>query len=134
MVSSIVYILTGAFLLLILFIIFKKPEVLKKDASKPFSIKNFNLKKTFIGDWKQFLTWMLLMFLVWSYAHDTQACRDMIEDIDMICIQRQEQLMLEREMGVGGNFYNNELNLGGEYGKGDDTRGDNQQGVPNTVP
>jgi len=85
MVNSLIIILCAVMILVICIIIYKKPEVIKKDSSKPISISNLSLKKSFIGDWKSFLIWILLMYLVWSYAHDTQACRDFMENLDEMC-------------------------------------------------
>ncbi len=128
---SITLILSGLVLLFIIFIIIKKPEVLKKDESKPFSLSNFSLKKTFIGDWKQFGTWILLMFIVWSYAHDTQRCRDLIENIDEVCMNRTYQLTME---GQGFN-YDVELNLDrGENGNTPSAWSRNQSISSNTLP
>ncbi len=32
-----------------------------------------------IGDWKKYLIFAMILFFAWSYAHDTEECRDMIE-------------------------------------------------------
>ncbi len=88
MVSNLILLAGTVLLLIVGLVIYKKPDVLKKDINKPLSIKNFSLKKTFIGDWKSFFIWMLLMYLVWSYAHDTQVCRELIENFDQICRER----------------------------------------------
>lgn len=128
MVSSWTYILTFAFFAIIIYAIYKKPEVLKKDSSKPLSIKNFSLKKTFIGDWKQFGTWILLMYIVWSYAYDTKNCRELIENTEEYCMNYTIQLNQNRD---GTNV---QLNLGGDDGNSRDTRSLNQQRGSNLVP
>lgn len=88
MVSNLIIIGSIVLLVLVGLVIYKKPDVLKRDINKPLSLTNFSIKKTFIGDWKGFFIWALLMYLVWSYAHDTQVCRELIQNIDQICLER----------------------------------------------
>ncbi len=116
-------------ILAMIFIIIKKPGVLKKDESQPLSFRNFSLKKTFIGDWKKFGTWILLMYLVWSYAHDTQGCREMIGDIDQICIKHMQQL------SMANIATDTQLNLNwGENGNTNNSWSRNQSISSDTIP
>ena len=129
--NSFVYILSGAAVLGIIALVIKRPDIIKKDPQKPLSVSNFSFKKSFIGDWKKFGAWALLMFLVWSYAHDTQGCREMIENIDEICMQWQEQQTLSMS-----NVDYNQLNLG-EVINGNNTDNSGriaEQGSSNNVP
>jgi len=87
MVNELVLYTSITLVIATIIIIYNRPDVIKKDHNKPLSLSNFSLKKTFIGDWKSFLIFLLLMFLVWSYAHDTKACREMMENLDEICVQ-----------------------------------------------
>lgn len=100
----------------------KLADSMKKDVSKPLTLGNLDLKKTFIGDWKSFLIFALLMFLVWSYAQDTKSCREMIENIDVICMQRAEQVL---KIEAGNNFFNDETI---------EIRGLDQPRSSNTIP
>ena len=69
---------------------------MKKKEELPLNWGNFSFKKTFIGNsWSKFFWWILIMFLVFSYQHDTQACREMIENIDEICIERYGQMVFD---------------------------------------
>lgn len=57
----------------------------KKDMGKPFSSDNINWRNLLIGgSWKSFF-WIvaglcILLFIVWSYAHDTEECRKLLEN------------------------------------------------------
>ena len=128
---SFTLILLGLALLFIIFIIIKKPEVLKKDETQPFSLSNFSLKKTFIGDWKQFGTWILLMFIVWSYAHDTQSCREVIENIDEVCMNKSFQISIQ---GQSSNYDIDLIFDGGENGNTNNSWSRNQSISSNTIP
>jgi len=132
MVSALVIILSISLFLTCVLIAWKKPEVIKKDISKPLSISNFSLKKTFIGDWKSFGTWILLMFLVWSYAQDTASCREMMSNIDEICAVHMNNLATSMNTydidDINFNITFNGTNRSTEVG------GDNQQRIPNLIP
>ena len=91
-------------------IIYKKPEVIKKNTKEPLSIKNFGFKKVLIGDWKSFAIWVLVMFLVWGYAHDTQQCREFLENVDNYCIIRVGEI--QNNCIPNGNI--SELNIVGD--------------------
>lgn len=62
---------------------------IKKDLTKPATKENINWKHVFIGDWGNFINIsifvVLLLFLAWAYNHDTQECRDLIENPEAYC-------------------------------------------------
>ncbi len=130
MVNQLVIILGVIMVLSLILIIYKKPEVIKKNSDEPLSVKNFSLKKTFIGDWKSFAIWIILMFLVWSYTHDTASCREFMADIDKMCAVHMGQIQYTASAQI--NF--DELNItGGEDRAGISWSG-NQQGSSYTIP
>ncbi len=130
MVNELVLFSAITLVIVMAIVIYKKPEVIKKDAKKPLSISNFSLKKSFIGDWKSFLIWILLMFLVWSYAHDTQACRELIQDIDNVC---RERLNAQSEVWFNDDYLNEIKFVGDDNGR-IEGGGYNQPGSPNLIP
>ncbi len=100
---------------------------IKKNPNQPLTWKNWSFKKTFVGDsWGKFWWWVLIMFLAWSYYHDTQACRETLENIDDICMQWMEtQTFLDT--------YGNDLNTQIEGNGTTYTWEGDQQELPNTI-
>lgn len=99
-------------------------DSMKKDINNPLTFKNFSLKKTFIGEWKNFFIFVLLMFLVWSYMHDTKECREVLENIGEICT---EYLAISNNPNINVNY------LGGENGTRI-TWQNNQSGISSIIP
>lgn len=64
-------------------------DSMKKDLNSPLSLNNLSFKKTFIGEWKNFFTFVILMFLTWGYFHDTAECRELIENKEVVCADYQ---------------------------------------------
>lgn len=64
-------------------------DSMKKDLNSPLTLNNFSFKKTFIGEWKNFFMFVILMFLAWGYFHDTAECRELIENKEEVCAQYQ---------------------------------------------
>lgn len=96
-------------------------DSMKKDLNSPLTFKNFSFKNTFIGDWKKFLFFVFLMFMSWSYFHDTAECRELIENKEEIC----------REYLSYNAFNDNQLNLYPvDYGR---TGEDNQRDISNFI-
>lgn len=73
-------------------------DSMKKDLNTPLTLENFSFKKTFIGDWKNFFIFILLMFMAWSYFHDTNECRQIIENIDEICLEHVSNINLQNQL------------------------------------
>lgn len=87
------WMIIGAILLFIGFfigLIVWKPGLVKKDLTKPLTLGNLSLKKVFVGDWKSFLIWIFIMFMAWSYFHDTAECRALIENFPQECSEWYE--------------------------------------------
>lgn len=104
----VIYIIAGIFIMLGL-VLFIKPSLLAKDKTKPLTIRNFDFKGIFIGDWKSFLIFLLLMFLVWSYANDTAACRELIANFEVKC----SEWMATQQFGpTGGITFINGTEIG----------------------
>ena len=130
MVNSLVIVVSCVFLAFTIIIAWKNPRLLKKNPEEPLSIKNFSLKKAFIGDWKQFFTWIILMIMVFSYIYDIKSCAEMRKNIDEICMNRS-MIIMQNQDPTSINF--NELNFGGEDGNTRTTRAADKQGVSNSV-
>jgi hypothetical protein len=65
---------------------------IKKDLEQPWSLKNTNWKNFLLGgSWLYALKILIVMgiviFFIWGYKHDTQACREFNNDIYNKCYQ-----------------------------------------------
>lgn len=63
---------------------------IKKDINLPWSLENTNWTN-FFGQWhfwlKSIVILAIIYFVLQSYIHDTQECRDFIQNISLVCTQ-----------------------------------------------
>ena len=62
---------------------------IKKDLDRPLSLENINWKNLLIGSWKQFLTLIIFLaiifFFIWAYKHDMAVCQEMLKNPCQFC-------------------------------------------------
>lgn len=52
-----------------------------KNVRQPFSLTNINWKNFLLGgNWWNLIMVVLILFVVWSYHHDTADCRELIDN------------------------------------------------------
>ncbi len=87
-------------------------DSMKKDLNSPLSLKNFSFKNTFIGEWKNFLFFLFLMFMTWSYFHDTAVCRELIENKAEVCTEYLNNQQLNVSLiNYGDSWENNQSSI-----------------------
>ena len=61
----------------------------KKNLDEPFSLKNIHWKHLLIGSYSRLVWTVIILILIygllWSYAHDTKECRNLVENKTMRC-------------------------------------------------
>lgn len=69
-----------------------------QEFEEPFAFNKIKWRNLLIGDWSKTLVLIALLFAVWSYNHDTQACQEIIENPceyvklnQLACQQRENQ-------------------------------------------
>jgi hypothetical protein len=71
-----------------------------------------NMKRLFMtmpsaSEWLTLFIIVMVIFISWSYARDVKTCRDYANNIDQICMQRQEVL---RQQAAYGSYILNSSN------------------------
>ncbi len=96
-------------------------DSMKEDLNSPLALKNFSFKNTFIGDWKNFLFFLFLMFMAWSYFYDTEQCRELIENKAQVCTEYLNNVIQNNQLNLDPNYYG-------------ETWEDNQPNLANIIP
>ncbi len=61
-----------------------------QEQGEPFAFKKINWRNLIIGDWTKMLFLIAIMFLAWSYGHDTIVIREIYED-PCIFVEKNQQ-------------------------------------------
>ena len=78
-----------------------------QEFGEPFAFSKIKWRNLLIGDWTKLLIMLALAFAVWSYAHDTEECREILENpCDFVGVNQQACGEIKRK-GISlseGNF------------------------------